>query len=96
MTSKVTLVVQNKIVCWIWGSHSGDYEQCGLLSHNALYFRESLTFQRNTSPPSSWLRVSQTRTHEKQMAAEQSEDHTLQDHFELSVFFTAHAFPLLY
>jgi hypothetical protein len=31
----------------------GDYEVYGLLACNAMYFRDSLMFQRNISPPSS-------------------------------------------
>jgi hypothetical protein len=41
-------------VCWIWGSHSGDYKGYDLLCCKAVYsVRSPETFPRNISPPSS-------------------------------------------
>jgi hypothetical protein len=43
--------------CWIWGSHSDDYKQCGRPSFNTMWFGDSLTFWRNiTLPPAQLTR----------------------------------------
>jgi hypothetical protein len=42
------------LICKIWGSHSGGYEEYYLLGYNAVSSVESqLTFRRKISPPSS-------------------------------------------
>jgi hypothetical protein len=41
--------------CWIWGSHSDDYEQCDLPSCNTMWFGDSPTFWRNIPLPLAWL-----------------------------------------
>jgi hypothetical protein len=43
----------NKIFCCIWGSHSGDYEEYGILSCNAMQLGQSLKCHRKIPPPSS-------------------------------------------
>jgi hypothetical protein len=57
MISKLTLALQNKVIFFGFRcSHKDAYKQYGLLGHKALYFRESLTFQTNTSPLSSGMK----------------------------------------
>jgi hypothetical protein len=38
-------------MCWIWGSHSGHYQEYNHLG--VMYFGDNLKFGRNKSPPSS-------------------------------------------
>jgi hypothetical protein len=46
-------IEQERNLCWIGSSDSGDYEQCRPLGYNMVYFREMWMLMKKTSPPSS-------------------------------------------
>jgi hypothetical protein len=53
-TKQYQMCNTDQFFCLLWGSHSGDYEDCGLLRHTAVQFgRSPPTFRRQVSPPSS-------------------------------------------
>jgi hypothetical protein len=63
------LFLQRPLTSWIGGSHSGDYEEIGLLGCNAVWFGESPTFRKNISPHLQGQRVSQARNYENPAAS---------------------------